>query len=1271
MAEFGAALRALTKGRVRGLSEAADVPRSTVSGWAKGQHLPNPNQMHQLRRLLTVLGVPAAAHEDWVEAALRARQGGPSAPPPVVPYRGLQPFTEDDAELYFGRDDLVDFVLDRLAGVARLADGPRLVPVVGVSGAGKSSLLRAGVVAVLRRPESDTPVAVFRPGDDPLGRLADALAELTGGSVEAIAGELRAGRTPEQVRPGTVLVIDQFEEVLTEVADESERRAFFDALGRLTGPGGGVSAVIGVRADFYGRFAETEGFGDALQHHQVLVRAMRDAQLRQAIVEPARAVGVQVEDALVELLLRDVGPRSRLDGVADAGALPLLSHALLETFARARQRVMTVADYVALGGLAGAVEQTAEHAFHQLDPHAQDAAPELFLRLVNVDEHGTVTRRSLDLDELTGDDERARLRAGVVDHFVQARLLTVDAEQVTLSHEALLTAWPRLRSWVADDRDALTDLRRVRDAADAWETNGRDDGLLLSGPRLERATSWLGSPSGRRVAAPRERDFVTRSAAAADQRAHQARRGKRRLVALAVVASLLAVVATVAAVDAARSRDTARQERNEARSRRVALQAERIGETDPALAAQLALVAFDTADTLEARSALLDRRALATDQRIVGGAGSTALGVGGGGELFAVTDAPASTVRVYRLDDEGRPELVHEVVAPAGTPEYYGVAVSPDGATLVAGGNDGSVTVWDVSGGEPEVRAAALGAFGDGVVYSVTFRPDGSEFAVAGAGDAVQRFATGTLEPLAPLPVPGVSKAVAYSPDGSTIATGGDAGDLLLFELEAAGPQLAMTVPQADPEAREELNAVTFTPDGRLLAAGYRSGVLRLFEAGRPSVGASAPPLEEIEAPATGFTSWLNTLAFSPDGTVLAAGSSDTTLKWWRTDDWSPVREVTLPGPLTGLGYVGDGAHMVSTGFDGTARVWSMNTSPFAGPRSTVFSVSTADDRLAVFPGRSDGTIELWDTSQLPVMTPLNDRIPGPDDLGLDGTGALLPGGELAVGGTAEGPGVLWDLGDDPAAVTGPTSRLEGAQALVEMVAANADGSIVAIGSDDTFVHLFDVSDPSAPERLEPVFQAPELILGLAFHPSEPVIAVAAADDQVYLWRYEDGDDGELLGGFEGDAQSVAFTDDGSLLAASSADGAVLVWDTSELDSPVLLDAPVASPQASVYSLDFQPGSRLLAAAVQDGSVWLWDLDDPTRPSTYATLRAPDASINSVAFSTDGEFVIGSGAGRLIYAWQIDAQAVRDWVCDATGDWITDEEWADLLPDLPVTDPCG
>ena len=440
------------------------MPYGTVGGYFAGRHLPPLNPPTILPTVLNALGV--TREEDllsWRIALERIRPTpGPAAADTRAPYQGMGSFQPEDAEWFFGREDLVEALLAELARNS-------LVAVVGPSGAGKSSLLRAGLVPRL------ADVLLLTPTSDPVSRLTELL-------------PLPPTMEGAAANGSQTLIIDQFEELFTACTAEDKRQTFTALLGTLTGRG--VRIVFGLRADFYNHALRFPLLARSLQDSQILVGPMTTEQLRRAITEPAQKARATLEDGLVELLLRDL---AGIGGIPhEAGALPLLSHALLTTWERGNRRKMTVEGYNDSGGIFGAVAQTADAILDGLDHRQQEQARALFLRLIRVGEDTADTRRRMPWSDLIADADSS----GMLYQFVQARLITADTHTVEITHDALLHFWPQLRQWIAADRDRRLVGQQVDDAASAWEREGRDQAALYRGARLITAQDWLNSADG-------------------------------------------------------------------------------------------------------------------------------------------------------------------------------------------------------------------------------------------------------------------------------------------------------------------------------------------------------------------------------------------------------------------------------------------------------------------------------------------------------------------------------------------------------------------------------------------------------------------------------------------------------------------------------------------------------------------------------------------------------------------------------------------------------
>ncbi|AZP22802.1 helix-turn-helix domain-containing protein [Streptomyces aquilus] len=514
----------------------------------------------------------------------------------VCPYPGLTSFAPADADWFFGREQPTAALVDRLDQMLRQGG---LTAVVAPSGAGKSSLLQAGLMPALARgalpaPGScHWPVQVFTPGRHPLEALLGALEQTTGVSRQLARKALRhgdrvlgallrsrhrfphqptslpaplfpdtEGETPRSRRP--ILIIDQFEELFTLCDQDEEREDFLAALHALAAParhqhgdaGPAALIVLGIRADYYGHCLALPGLAAHMATGHLPLGPLSQDDLRAAITEPARRAGLELQPGLSEVILRDAGLH-RAGGITDcsAEALPLLAHALRATWQQRTGTTLTVEGYGQTGGIHSAIEASAERAYASLPPDAAHAVPHVLLHLVHLGHDGQATRRRIALSPLTEHSPHPTAVRAVVDAFTRARLLTVDADEVTIAHEALAAAWPRLSQWINDDRDGLRIRQQLTDAAETWDTADRDPDLLYRGARLAIAADHAGQHPG--TAGTLGADFLKASQALTDHEQRRERRHVRRLRLAVVALTVLLAVTVTAMVDAVDQRHRA------------------------------------------------------------------------------------------------------------------------------------------------------------------------------------------------------------------------------------------------------------------------------------------------------------------------------------------------------------------------------------------------------------------------------------------------------------------------------------------------------------------------------------------------------------------------------------------------------------------------------------------------------------------------------------------------------------------------------------------
>ncbi|MET8848497.1 XRE family transcriptional regulator [Amycolatopsis sp. NPDC004625] len=717
LSQFAVGLRRLRKDAgsptYRELGQRAHYSASTLSDAAGGKKLPS---------LAVTLGYVRACggdvvawerrwHDTAVTLAAEAcpHSDGADGDHVESPYVGLTVFQPGDAARFFGRDRGVDELAGRLAQ-------QRFLAVFGPSGSGKSSLLRAGLLPRLRASTAQSREVLFTPGSRPLEECAVQLAVLTGATAAQLYTELRADARNlhlaiRQALAGAaedelIMIIDQFEEVFTLCTDQEERTGFFDAvLTAVAADGGRCRIVVGVRADFYAHCARHPDLAAALTDAQVLLGPMTAGELRDAIVQPAVRAGYSVEGELVAQLVAEVE--------GQAGVLPALSHALRETWRRRSGNRLTLAGYQATGGIAGGLARTAEQLYETMDAAQQRAARQLLLRLTAIGDGTEDTKRRIPRDELDPTDPDLDV---VLDRLVDARLITLGATFVDLAHESLIRAWPRLRGWLATDRDGRRIHRHIADAAGFWEAEARDPGGLLRGARLVVAYAWSQDPD--HGLTPRELQFLEASREAEAREHTQQRRRNRQLRWLVAALIVLLVTVSAVAVVAVQQREHTLAQERILSSRQMATEALALytnHDTGPAV--RLGLAAYSVAPTDEARDALLSAA---------------------GSKEVRITSDPAS---------------------------QGDVAIQPGGHIAAAVNLIGIVSLWQI----PQIRLLATFTTDTSAQASLAFSPDGHLLTVSEAIHSTRLF--DVSNPRSPTELSSVPNdgAPAFSPDGALL----------------------------------------------------------------------------------------------------------------------------------------------------------------------------------------------------------------------------------------------------------------------------------------------------------------------------------------------------------------------------------------------------------------------------------------------------------------------------------------------------------------------
>jgi DNA-binding SARP family transcriptional activator/WD40 repeat protein len=773
----------------------------------------------------------------------------------ACPWRGLSMYDVADAPWFAGRERLVAELVARVASA-------RLVCVIGASGSGKSSAVRAGLLAALASDVLPGSAAwtqlVMRPGRHPMRELA----RLALGGQERDVGDLLSRlvlAADGPVGSRTVLLVDQMEELWTSCGDDGERAAFLETLAELAeDEHARVQVVCAIRADFVGALAGHGSLTSTIADATVLVGAPTSDELRRVVERPATWGGLVLDDGLADAIVDDAG--------SEPGLLPLISTALTQLWDERSGTRLTFAAYVGMGGLNGAIAHLAEEAFAALPEADQALARALFVRLAGPGEGTAVVRRRVPIGEIESLPDEGTAR--VVRRLAAARLLTLSDGAVEVAHEALFREWPRLHGWLSEDAAGRDVQRRLAFAAAEWDAEGREPGLLWRGARLALALDVAGLhpdevTSGERAFLDAAQEAVDEEQRAVERRAEATARQNRRLRWLLAGLAMLVVFSMVAATFALLARSDAQRSETSADARRLAATA--LNEDSPDLALLTALEAVRTErgpDTYGALLTLLSRAPnvitrIRTPDRFM------RVAVSPDGQTVYLEE----NTGVVRAVDAETAEQRWKVQAPVGGPAP--LLPSPDGrGVLVVGGPESTATLLDAETGDvrwrlgPNRIAAAQGG-------GMTFLGDGGGWlsdgrAVVTTGSHLLVVTSdGHVQRAVPWPEPVVYPGrVLVWPDGRiSLTLAGDSG----------APQPRLLDPRHPDRGFSPLPApvLAVSPDGRvaLVDAGGsgQGGTLRLYDT------ATMRPI----SPVVQHTAFVAAASFAPDGQRLVLATEE------------------------------------------------------------------------------------------------------------------------------------------------------------------------------------------------------------------------------------------------------------------------------------------------------------------------------------------------------------------------------------------------------------
>ena len=1200
---------------------------------------------------------------------LRTKFTGAEAPTPgEPPFKGLQYFDTSDSDIFFGREALTA----KLAG--RLRAAQFLSVIVGASGSGKSSLVRAGLIPAIKKgnilmdgttppdDSADWDVRIITPSAHPLEALATELTRDTESMtatttlIDDLASDPRSlhlyllrkvsPHDPSPVTHHTLLLIDQFEELFTLCRDEFEREAFIDNLLTAVSPVSAnakgestVTLVITLRADFYAHLAQYPDLRDAVAQHQEYIGPMTIEELRRAIEEPARRGHWEFEPGLVDLILRDVGD--------EPGALPLLSHALLETWKRRAGHMLTLKGYADAGGVRGAIAHTAESVYQDMSPDDQGIARNLFLRLTELGEGTEDTRRRASFDELMSQAEDAGQVRTVLNRLADARLVTVGEDTAEVAHEALIREWPTLREWLDQDREGLRLHRHLTEAAHEWELLGRDAGALYRGAHLAQAREWAAlhprelnagerafldgsneleqrEQAERKEQQQRELEAARRLADSEKQRAEEQTRLAGQLRKRAVYLLIAFIIAGILAVASFFLKQQATREADIAISQELAAEAINNLNVDPERSILLALQALSTRDTPQAGNAL--HRAV-----------------------------QASRIK-YTLTGH--------------TDEINDVVFSPDGTRLASASTDHTARIWDFASGK---ELFTLQGHTD-TVMQIRFSPDGKRVATASWDGTARVWAVATGQPLMTLTGHKVEDQIVrltnleYSPDGKLLATLAVNRTVVVWDAASGRELFTLT------ESGEELTLFddamffffSFSPDGTKLAAGYDDGIIKVWDiATRQAVltlsGGHVDPIFSISFSPDGdklvsddynnIVVWdlqsgaqLAALsgyypAFDPTGTLLAtwAGDSDVAIY----DASSYQRIYTFSGHTAGGNgtiFNPDGSLLATPNADGTIKILDMvsgrelfTLSGHAlGVGDAAFSPGCIRPPESPFAqcgqylatASRDTTIKIWE------VTPAGNR----EVLTVPGSGSFFSTVDKHLTTVTFDDDTTvtyhnWDMttiGREREVSSFSVSH----PALLVGGAPDQEGTLASSISADGTVRVIDLT--TGEEKV--TFTPPEPfknIVGISIVAGGTRLATSSLDNILTIWDAGTGKKLITLPAFPDTVSQVILSPDGSQMVVFLKEGATpSLWDLSTGEKMFDLVGHTHPLYAAAFSRD---GKRL-ATVGQDGRAIVWDVQTG---KPLLTLPGHSSSVGVVAFSKDGTRLATGGVDGVVKVWDI------------------------------------